>query len=105
MRDAAASVRPFTLPLRHPIDMHRFSSTLSLMSCLALAACASAPDSTSTAQTEDCMQREPATGSLIVRREACVPVTEESRAEARRRAEAVRDQQERQRNSPKSSGS
>lgn len=65
---------------------------------LLVAACASEPDPKAT--QFECTSKEPPIGSLVVRREACVPVTAETRANARRQIEEMQEQQRRSRPPP-----
>lgn len=71
---------------------------LPLLLGLTLAACASEPvEKRAEAEPLNCGAPAPPIGSHIVKRERCVPSTEESRAEARREVERMRNEQERQR--------
>ncbi len=68
-----------------------------------LAACATEPETTAQAQPS-CGVSDARTGSLVVRREACVATTEEERAAARRQMESMQREQERQRRGAGPSG-
>jgi len=69
-----------------------------LLSCLSfvlVAACASTADPNRTTVTLNCPEQEPLTGSRIVRRDQCVVKSAETREEEQRRAEVLRDEQQR----------
>jgi hypothetical protein len=71
---------------------------LALLLIVGLAGCSSSPPpATTTAAVDDCVARASPVGSMIIKREACVPVSDDARAEARRRAEEMQAQQERSR--------
>ncbi|TXH49308.1 MAG: hypothetical protein E6Q93_25215 [Burkholderiaceae bacterium] len=79
--------------------------SIPLLATLALlAACATEPATTAQAQSSGCGVSDARTGSLVVRREACVPTTEEERAAARRQMESMQREQERQRRGAGPSG-
>ena len=77
-----------------------------IVTLTALAGCASdTPDAQAAAAAQDgCVNRTSRTGSMILRSEPCIESTPESRAEARQRAQEMRDQQERM-SRPRPSGS
>ena len=62
-----------------------------------LTGCASETPAGPVAERVDCVNSSSPTGTMIIRRESCVPVSDEARAEARRRAEEMQAQQERSR--------
>lgn len=62
---------------------------------LLLCACASSPEAPLDIAALDCTQREPVTGSMVVRREQCITVSEEARQEARRQTERMIQEQDR----------
>ena len=65
------------------------------IACALVAACASTVDPERTNVTLDCPAREPITGSNIVRRYRCVGMSEQTREEAQRQAEILRDDAQR----------
>ena len=65
----------------------------------AVSACATAPEADKV-EVASCNNKEALTGSRIVRRDQCVESTAQSREEARRRGEILREDQNR-RNMPK----
>jgi hypothetical protein len=73
--------------------MRRF--LLPCLACVLIAACASTVDPNPTRVTLNCTEREPLTGSHIVRKEQCVVQSEQAREEERRRAQALQDDQQR----------
>jgi hypothetical protein len=77
------------------------SRTFLLLAALVVAGCASASDP-QRADAAACEQPTPALGSLVVRRERCVALTEEERLEARRRAREMMEEQGRSRDSARS---
>jgi len=64
---------------------------------MGLVGCASAPDTERASGTVTCAAGEPATGSQIVRRDRCIEVSDETRAEARRKLEEMQEAQRRSR--------
>jgi len=77
--------------------MARAGMVMGTVLLVGLAGCANEPAAVAAAEQQDCVSRTSPTGTMIIRREACVPVSDEARAEARRRAEEMQAQQERSR--------
>ena len=71
------------------------ASLVSLLACAALCGCAT--ESPQVVEESACEQGEPAIGSLVVRRDRCVVNNEETRKQARARADAMREEQDRRR--------
>ena len=69
-------------------------ASASLMLAL-LAGCAAEPTPPSTVVAHDCSGADAPTGSNIVRRDRCMPITEEEREAQRRQAETMREGQRR----------
>lgn len=70
------------------------------LACLVLGACAT--ETAPAPQAMNCGSREPATGTMIVRRERCVETTEAERDAARRQAERMIEEQQRMNRSMRS---
>ena len=73
--------------------MRRF--LLPCLACVLVVACASTVDPNRTTVTLNCTEREPLTGSHVVRRDQCADKSAQTREEEQRRAEALRDEQQR----------
>lgn len=82
---------------------HAPLSALALSSLL-LCSCATESDKRVANQDVQCRNDEPATGTLVARRERCVVVSDESREAARRQLEQMQQEQERGRTASKQKG-
>lgn len=78
--------------------MRPLTTPIAAMLVAALAACAAGPDDASAKPDTGCAAGEPRIGSLVVRKESCLPLTPEEREAARRQIEAMQAEQERVRN-------
>lgn len=75
------------------------------LSSLLLCSCATEGDNRAAAAKDvQCRSEEPATGTLVARRDRCVVVSDESREAARRQLEQMQQEQERGRTASKQKG-
>lgn len=68
---------------------------LLLSICAALCACASDPTSVAENKAPACVNGDPPTGTMVIRRDRCVETSEEKRDQARRQIEAMQEDQRR----------
>jgi hypothetical protein len=75
--------------------MIRWTALVATLSLAVLAACATEDATRTEARGSNCGVPDARIGTLVVRREACVELTEEERAAARRQLESMQREQER----------
>ncbi len=81
--------------------MNYAQMSAAILSSLLLCSCATDTGKVAARSAAQCAVGEPTTGTIVVRREQCVEVTEESREAARRLLERMQQEQERARTASK----